>query len=336
MRFFVLATFILSSLACSCFGICPSSSLPVGSVSDAPGSPASSLPVSPASSAPGAACTVGSVCSPSAALAVCGFVRTQRQAESCSNGLTPPSSAPATSSSPSGNATNGEPSPVPCPSCTGNDTIMYITDLNNPIVELQTILTVPNEPPSIGSVFVWPGLEPDPSSPTIAPIGAGVLQPVLVWGPICTPGNQPAAYSTWWISGQYVNTNNDPGYTGCLSGSIMSVKVGDSLAIDMKLNGQTWTQTITDAQTGQSVAYSISLQGQAQTVVVFEIEEYGQKPGSPVVYANSSYTSTSPQTSCNVVNSAAIRPRDILSPAVLSSNGLTCSIQSITQYGVPQ
>lgn len=227
--------------------------------------------------------------------------------------------------------------PQACSGCTGNDGITYSTDSNNPIVELQTTLKVPSEPPPIGAVGAWPGLQPSLSSPPLPPIGVGVLQPVLVWGGSCTtPNNQPAFYSTWWISGQYYNPNNDPGLSGCLGGSIMSVNVGDSLAIDMKLNGQTWTQTITDAQTGKSVNYSINLQGQAQYDALFTIEEHGQKPVSPVVFTNSSYTSSVPQTACNVASTGSVGTKDIISPAVLSSNGLTCSIQSITLYGVPQ
>lgn len=120
------------------------------------------------------------------------------------------------------------------------------------IVRLQTTMVVPPKPPASGTLFLWPGIDPDGAN--FDPINNGVLQPVLTWGPSCAPGTQPLDYSTWWISGQYVNTNgNVSGYTGCDGGPIMSVNVCDTLNMDIALAGTVWTQTITDVQTNQTV-----------------------------------------------------------------------------------
>ena len=106
---------------------------------------------------------------------------------------------------------------------------------------------------------------------------------------------QPRAYSTWWISGQYVNTfGNDPGYTGCQGGPVMSVDVGDTLNIDMALAGTVWTQTVTDVQTGQSVSYSLDMMNQAQNLAYFVIEEYSSAPVSDGVFTDTTITFGSP------------------------------------------
>jgi hypothetical protein len=143
----------------------------------------------------------------------------------------------------------------------GYGTVSFTANAKSQIVRLQTTLTVPAEPPASGTLFLWPGLQPNGAN--YDPIDNGVLQPVLTWGDSCAPGTQPRAYSTWWISAQYVNTiGNDPGYMGCYGGSVMSVKVGDQLNIDMQLAGTVWNQTVTDAQTNQSVSFSFDMMGQ--------------------------------------------------------------------------
>jgi hypothetical protein len=70
----------------------------------------------------------------------------------------------------------------------------------------------------------------------------------------------------------------------------MSVNVGDSLEIDMKLQGTVWVQTVTDVQTGNSVSYSYDLQGQQQEWAIFMIEGYSQSPVSPVQFNNTTIT----------------------------------------------
>ena len=200
------------------------------------------------------------------------------------------------------------------------------------IISLKTTLTVPSKPPASGTLFLWPGIEPVPSGTNYLPIGEGVLQPVLTWGPSCAPGTQPANYSTWWVSAQYVNTlGSDPGFMGCYGGQIMSVNVGDSLVMTMTLNGAIWTQTVLDTQTGQSVSYSDNLGGQEQYFSIFRIEEYSSAPVTPVVLTNTSIVYSVP--SANPCYFTDVGLTDSVTGITQSSDGTTCSIQSIVLRG---
>jgi hypothetical protein len=217
---------------------------------------------------------------------------------------------------------------------TGYGTVLISTKSSVPIVRLQTTLLVPPEPPASGTLFLWPGLQPNGAN--FEPIDNGVLQPVLTWGPSCAPGKQPRAYSTWWISGQYVNTfGSDPGYTGCLGGPILSVEVGDTLDIDMALAGTIWTQTITDEQTGQSVAYSIDMMNQAQNLAYFVIEEYSAAPVSEVVFTDTTLTYGAADAGDCKLNTRG--QNDFVSVPVASSDGRACAIQEIIlrAQGIP-
>ncbi|MFL5303591.1 MAG: hypothetical protein ACJ8F1_00185 [Polyangia bacterium] len=208
----------------------------------------------------------------------------------------------------------------------GYGTVLISANQKNQITRLQTTLAVPPEPPASGTLFLWPGLQPNGAN--FDPINNGVLQPVLTWGSSCAPGKQPRAYSTWWISGQYVNTfGNDKGYTGCQGGPVMSVAVGDTLNIDMALAGTVWAQTITDVQTGQSVTYSIDMMNQAQNLAYFVIEEYSAAPISPVVFTNTTVTFGSPDAAdCKL---GMRGQNDYVSVPVASADGLSCAIQEI-------
>jgi hypothetical protein len=209
---------------------------------------------------------------------------------------------------------------------TGYGTALIQANGKNEIVRLQTTMVVPPEPPPSGTLFLWPGLQPDGAN--FNPINNGVLQPVLTWGPSCAPGKQPRAYSTWWISGQYVNTNgSQTGYTGCEGGAIMSVDVGDTLNIDMALAGTIWTQTVTDMQTGQSVAYSIDMMKQAQNLAYFVIEEYSSAPVSDVIFTDTTITFGSADSAdCKLTMRGQT---DYVSVPVASSDGLSCAIAEI-------
>ncbi len=209
---------------------------------------------------------------------------------------------------------------------TGYGTVLISSSAKNQIVRLQTTLVVPAEPPPSGTLFLWPGLQPDGTN--YDPIDNGVLQPVLTWGPSCAPGKQPRAYSTWWISGQYVNTNgSDPGYTGCQGGPVMAVEVGDTLNIDMALAGTIWTQTVTDAQTGQSVAYSIDMMNQSQNLAYFVIEEYSSAPVSEVIFTdNTIMFGSADGADCKLTMRGE---NDYVSVPVPSSDGRSCAIQEI-------
>jgi len=217
---------------------------------------------------------------------------------------------------------------------TGYGTVLISANAKNQIVRLQTTLLVPPQPPASGTLFLWPGLQPDGAN--FEPIDNGVLQPVLTWGPSCAPGKAPRSYSTWWISGQYVNTNgHETGYTGCLGGPIMSVAVGDSLDIDIALAGTTWTQTVTDLQSGQSVSYALDLMNQAQNLAYFVIEEYSSAPVSDVVFTNTTITFGAPDAAdCRLTMRGQ---NDFVSVPVASSDGRSCVIPQIIlrAQGVP-
>jgi hypothetical protein len=208
-----------------------------------------------------------------------------------------------------------------------------LVDSPNEITAVETTLRVPAEPPATGTLFEWPGLDPD-DGPTYDPIENGVLQPVLTWGPSCAPGKQPANYSTWWISAQYVNTvGNDPGYTGCHGGPIMSVNVGDSLVERLTLTGQKWTDVVTDEQTGKSVSFTIDMRGQQQQILYFQSEGYGQNPVGAVVYTDTSFTfSAAPEYGCDLLMNGTEDSRDVYSKPTLTNNGLTCTIAKIVLY----
>jgi len=208
----------------------------------------------------------------------------------------------------------------------GYGTVLISANSKSEITRLRTDLLVPPGPVASGTLFLWPGLQPGGAN--FDPINNGVLQPVLTWGSSCAPGKQPRSYSTWWISGQYVNTfGKEPGYTGCQGGPVMPVAVGDTLAIDMSLSGTTWTQTVTDVQTSQSVSYSIDMKGQAQNDAYFVIEGYSSKPVSQVVFTNTVITfAASDSADCKL----AMRGQtDYVSVPAASSDGRSCSIQEI-------
>ena len=209
---------------------------------------------------------------------------------------------------------------------TGYGTVLISASSKNQIVRLQTSMVVPAEPPPSGTLFLWPGLQPNGAN--FLPIDNGVLQPVLTWGPSCAPGKQPRAYSTWWISGQYVNTNGSySGYTGCEGGPIMSVGVGDLLKIDMALAGTIWTQTVTDTETGQSVIYSLDMMNQAQTLAYFVIEEYSSAPTSDVIFTDNTITFGSADAAdCKLTMRGQ---NDYVSVPVPSSDGRSCAIAEI-------
>jgi hypothetical protein len=181
--------------------------------------------------------------------------------------------------------------------------VALTTPLSNQIIELQTRWVVPATPPKTGTTFLWPGLEPSANGTNWQPIGTGVLQPVLTWGPSCAPaaGKPADPYASWWISAQYVNTlGSDPDYQGCKSGPAMLVQPGDTLKIDMKLDPATgiWVQTIFDR--GQSVSYEIDLKYQAQNRVFFLIENYDGAPYyGPLVFSDTTITfAHSDQSTC--------------------------------------
>lgn len=198
--------------------------------------------------------------------------------------------------------------------------------LETKIVSLETTLTVPEKPPASGTLFLWPGLGPE--GVNFLPIDNGVLQPVLTWGPSCAPGAQPSEYSTWWVSGQYVNTfGRHPGYTDCHGGPIMPVNVGDRLKMSMTLRDTTWHQKVRNMRTGRSVDFSIDMKRQSQNRAFFVIEEYGQKPVGDVVFTDTTITfSPASPLSCIAKNQGK---NDVISTPIISLDGTQCSISKI-------
>jgi hypothetical protein len=211
---------------------------------------------------------------------------------------------------------------------TGYGTLEFNISTQNHIVALKTKLAVPPKPvPVGGTLFLWPGLQPLPGGQDYYPIGNGVLQPVLTWGGTCAPG-APNDYSSWWISGQYVNPTGPAGHTGCMGGPGIDVAVGDLLDIAMTLNGTVWTQLVTDEQSGGSVKYDIDMAGQAQNWGLFRIEmPDGLAPVSDVVFTSTMLTfASSDEADCqpNVRGNT-----DYFSTPQSSSDGKSCCVSKI-------
>jgi hypothetical protein len=208
--------------------------------------------------------------------------------------------------------------------------VKYSLATSNHIVDLETVLQVPKKPTSMGTLFIWPGLQwlggTDP-----ARLGNGILQPVLTWGGSCNP-MQPKDYMSWWIAAMYVNVSTSAaGPTGCAGGAAMNVQPGEMLDIDMALNGTSWKQTITDEQSTTSVDFSIDLKGQAQDWATFAIElpsgGGNVVPPEDVVFTNTVLTFASPATTCQPSQRG---PNDYFSAPQASADGLRCCIAKIT------
>ncbi|MEM5373090.1 hypothetical protein V4C53_44940 [Paraburkholderia azotifigens] len=197
------------------------------------------------------------------------------------------------------------------------------------ITALITHLTVPEKPLAQGTLFLWPGLQPSPRSANFNPIGNGVLQPVLSWGRSCSPGNQPSAYSTWWVSAQYVNiTAKEAGFTGCQGGPIMLVTPGDVLEMAMSLDGDIWRQTVKDLNTQQSVAFDMRLQGQDQNYALFKIERWNRAVlSSGVMFTDTTITWSDPQPMA--CSPRSIGESDEYSPGIVTNGGRQCTIKTI-------
>lgn len=207
----------------------------------------------------------------------------------------------------------------------------------NQVVGLQSTLTVPPAPPvpanAGAALFLWPGLDPATNSVNFLPINNGVLQPVLSWGPSCAPISQPVPFSSWWISGQYVNTfGNDPGYTGCFSGNSMLVNPGDFLLLNISLDPTSgvWLQTVTDSNTNQSVTFSMNMQGQGQNWSYFAMEEwYGAVINTPVTFTNTTITFQSPDSANWCSPSQGANNAYIMTPPTPQNSGTQCFIGSV-------
>jgi Putative Ig domain len=207
----------------------------------------------------------------------------------------------------------------------------------NQFVGLQANFTVPPLPPVPtapgAALFLWPGMDPATNSTNFLPINNGVLQPVLSWGPSCAPTPQPTPFSSWWISAQYVNTfGSDPGYSGCLSGPSMLVNPGDVLLLNLSLDAASgiWTETVTDANTIQSVVFAINMQGQGQNWAYWAMEFwYGATINTPVTLTNTTITFQSPDTAGWCSSSQGANSAYIYTPPTPQNSATQCFISSV-------
>jgi len=217
-------------------------------------------------------------------------------------------------------ATGGSGTPI-----TGYGEVTFQASTSTQITELQTTLTVPAQPTSSSTLFVWPGLEPLPNSANFNPVNYGVLQPVLTWGTSCAP-NSPMQPAGWWISGLYVNTyTSAPSLNGCFGGNIIDVSIGDSLEITMSLKGTVWSQVIVDKESGQKASYDVDLMGQGQDWALFKIEEPTQtKPSSDVVFTSTTLTFAASDPMACQPNKRGTN--DYFAPPQSSADGTKCCI----------
>ncbi len=215
-------------------------------------------------------------------------------------------------------------------------TLEYNVEPPNELVALRTTMFVPEEPPPSGTVFLWPGIQPLPSSANYTPIRNGVLQPVLTWGPSCVPGAL-SGHDTWWISPVYVNISaTDYDYRGCLGGPVIRTEPDAPLDIDMWLEGTDWIQTVHDRGSDEMTEFTLDLQGQGQARALFVIELPGSaKPTEDLVFTSTVFSMAMPEPeACEVLWRGA---NDYASEARVSPDGKHCCIDRIVlrAEGVP-
>jgi len=215
------------------------------------------------------------------------------------------------------------------PSTNGN--VEIVAAPQGEIVSLSTKLIVPAKPPSVGTLFLWPGLQPALGTPTYYPMDNGVLQSVLTWGPSCAPGDPPGMYSAWWISAQYVNTYRDPKHPLCYGGPIMAVSAGDTLLINISLVGSLfgtfWVQTVLDLDSKTSVSFEIGLEGQEQNLAFFSIEPHDGASGSDTIFLGTTISfASSDSRNCRLEEHGI---DDAVSEPILLDGGRSCYIDRI-------
>ena len=214
-------------------------------------------------------------------------------------------------------------------SASDNGNVGISAAAGNEIVGLFTKLVVPPKPPRVGTLYLWPGLQPRRGA-DYYPIDNGVLQPVLTWGPSpCAAGKQPEEFSTWWISGQYVNSfGNYTGYEGCHSGPVMAVNPKDQLLIGMSLFQSIWTQTVLVLGTTKYTDFHFGLGTQAQGFAWFSIEPYDGAISSDVEFLQTTIGFARPDpTNCKL---EARGPDDEITAPISIGDGRSCYIEKIT------
>ncbi|KAI9336326.1 hypothetical protein BDR26DRAFT_490506 [Obelidium mucronatum] len=221
----------------------------------------------------------------------------------------------------------------------------------NGFTAFTTTLRVPPVParPATGDAtyFYWPGLQTNAAARNYSPIGFGVLQPVLTFGPACTP-NQPrgaSVYRGWHVSAQYVNPGGKVAtHSGCLGGNMMDAAPGDALLMAMVLQGSTWVQTVTrlgvacsgpgsgvDTSAGCQVSFAIDMLGQGQNRAELVLELYYQAVVThDVSFTDISMTILNPEPSNSTrfcTPTSRLQKTETCSGMVLSADKKTCTIQ---------
>jgi hypothetical protein len=205
----------------------------------------------------------------------------------------------------------------------------------NQIVAVQTTLTVPPIPPIPSDgypLFIWPGLVPVSTSVNYAPVGHGILQPVLGWGYSCGYATEPKAFQSWWVQPYYYNGDATSPVYGCHFGNAMAVNPGDSLIEDLKLGLSTgiWYQTVTDINTQQTVSWTIDLSMQNQNYVLFMIEApTGVQINTPVTFTDTTITFETPDTTGVCSSAAGANEMFVMTPPTPTNSGTQCHIASM-------
>jgi hypothetical protein len=216
--------------------------------------------------------------------------------------------------------------------------VTFAVSAGNQVTALHTALTAPTLPPAMpppmGSLELFPSLQPNPLSvaPSVADLGA--IQATLSWGPTCVPSSPKNAYGGWWASADYID-NALAGSSVCQGGDGMDVKAGDVLAFDLVLQGTVWSETITDGRTGHSVSFDIDVEGVPEVFPTFAIAPNGQSPVSDVVFTSTTISMALPEpTACQPTLRG---PNDAFSAPSASPDGQTCCLAHIVlrAAGVP-
>jgi hypothetical protein len=207
--------------------------------------------------------------------------------------------------------------------------VEYDVQSPNVWLSMRTTLTVPAEPGRNGTIFVWSGVQPGSGGRNFEPVGNGVLQSTLTWGPSCAPGAPTEPYESWWISPLYVNVNSlDPAYSGCHGGPVITAQPSDELDLSIRWSEPQWLQRMANLRTLKSSEFGISLQGQDQGRVFFLIELPGEnKLTEDIIYSHSVLTMAMPDPSaCEPVFRG---PNDFASKPRVSADGTRCCIDRI-------
>ncbi|KAJ3009415.1 UNVERIFIED_CONTAM: hypothetical protein HDU68_002713 [Siphonaria sp. JEL0065] len=216
---------------------------------------------------------------------------------------------------------------------------MVLNKLGNNFVFFQVTLTVPSAPVrpigDTATYFLWPGLQPGfaQNNLNFEPLGNGVMQPVLSFGPSCIPNVSPVLdyYSTWIISALYVNLNKQPTGNICNGGEVLIVSPGEQLLITMELVGTVWQQSIRSLQTSKTVSYSIDLKNQTQGRAELEVELYhAAVQYFPITFESISLRVMQPDSGF-CLNKAGtkvnnIKASETCTEGILSADGVSCRI----------